>query len=379
MVAALRNRGVEAEIATTDDDAGTSAPPFSARAEHSSVPVRFFPRRRSRLQLLHRYAFSPLFASWLERHAIDYDLLHVHALFSHLPGIAMRIARRHGVPYISRPLGQLGRWPLRQSALQKKLYLRLIESRNLRDADAIHFVSESERAEAQVFGSMKQGIVIPHGMDLPVLLPRARETLRSQLHLPADQKLVLFLGRLHPKKGIDWLLRALAQLPAPRPILLLAGEGDYRAELERLAVRLGIEGHLRWLGHVEGAQKQLCLQGADLFALTSHHENFGVAVLEALAAGASVLVSDQVALGEGIRRHRLGTVVPLEIAAIRAGLALGLAPPAGDDATRRRAFVREHYSWPENARALDQLYRQVLQDRTGRNEVPRLQHACPTS
>ena len=377
MVAALRSRGIEAEIAAGDEDAGTREEPFLERPEHRGVPVRFFPCWRAPLRPLREFAFCPGFASWLERNIARYDLLHVHALFSHLPGQAMRVARQHGIPYVSRPLGQLGRWPLRQSALRKKLYLRLVEEQNLRGAGALHFTSEAERSEAADIITSDRGAVIPHGIELPALLPGARATLRAQLGLSPEQKLVLFLGRLHPKKGIDWLVQALAHLPEPRPVLLLAGEGDYRAEIERLASRLGVDRQLRWLDHVTGERKQLCLEGADIFALTSHHENFGVAVLEALAAGTPVLVSSHVALADEVARHRLGVVVPLEIAAIRDGLAQSLTPPTGSDAARRRTFVQGHYSWRANAAALEQLYRGVIEDRTGRNEVRRLQHPCP--
>jgi glycosyltransferase involved in cell wall biosynthesis len=379
MVAALRARGIEAEIATSDEDTGTPKQQFLEQPEHRGVPVRYFPRWGASLQVLRDYAFSPCFAAWLGRNITGYDLLHVHALFSHLPTVAMSGARRQGVPYLNRPLGQLGRWPLLQSPLRKKLYLRLIEAQNLRDAEALHFTSESERDEAAALRSAAGGVVIPHGIELPALLPHAREALRIKLNLPPDQKLALFLGRLHPKKGLDWLVRALGQMTSPRPLLLIAGEGGERGEIERLADRLGIAHNLRWLGHVEGEWKQLCLQGVDLFALTSHHENFGVAVLEALAAGTPVLVSDQVALAGDIARHGLGVVVQLEINAIRDELERSLARMDGAGAARRREFVRGHYSWPENALALERLYRGILENRTRRISDRRLQHRCPTS
>jgi glycosyltransferase involved in cell wall biosynthesis len=377
MVAALRARGIDAEIATSDEDEGSIEKTFPSYVAQHGVPVRIFARWRAPVRLLQEYSFCPRFVPWLKENLWNYDLIHVHALFSHLPSAAMRIARRCRVPYVNRPLGLLGRWPLRQSALRKKLYLRLIEKRNLDGAAAFHFTSEPERDEAADVMAVDRSVIIPHGMETPELLVEAGAQLRSRLGLPRNQKLVLFLGRIHHKKGIDWLVRSLAQMYVPRPVLLIAGEGDQRAGIEQLASRLGIDRNLRWLGHVAGEWKQLCLQGSDLLALTSHHENFGVAVLEALAAGTPVLVSDHVALAEVIARHRLGRVVPLEIGAIRDGLTQALAESDGDSLARRREFVRDHYSWSASAAALEQLYRRTIENHTGRTLARRLQHAQP--
>lgn len=374
MVAALRARGIDAEIATSDEDMESPDSPSSSPALIQGVPVRMFARWATTVRPWRDYLFCPRFAPWLKKNLSSYDLIHVHALFSHLPTTAMRLARRGPVPYVNRPLGLLGRWPLRQGALRKRCYLRLIEKQNLDDAAALHFTSESERDEAADVVAVDRGIVIPHGMERPGRLLDAREKLRSRLGLPQNQKLLLFLGRVHPKKGIDLLVRALAQMPLPRPVLLIAGEGDHRTAIEQLAARQGVARDLRWLGHVTGEWKQLCLQGSDLLALTSHHENFGIAVLEALAAGTPVLVSDQVALADPVARHRLGHVVPLEIEAIRDGLAQMLAQPPGNDPARRQAFVTEHYSWFANSAALEKLYQDVIENRSGPTTTPRLKH-----
>lgn len=361
MVAALRARGMEAEVATSDEDATSSHASCGERVQHHEVPVWYFPRWSTFLRPVRSYTYSPRFTAWLRRNIRNYDLIHVHALFSHIPTTAMRVARTNGVPYISRPLGQLGHWPLRQSALRKMLYLQMVEHRNLRGAGSLHFTSESERAEAAAVVPVDRSAVIPHGINLPEFDPEARTKLRAELDLAPGQKIALFLGRLHAKKGIDLLMRALAKMPGPRPVLLIAGEGHDRGPLEKLALQLDIDHHIRWLGHLTGERKQLCLQGADLFALTSHHENFGMAVLEALAAGTPVLVSNRVALADEVALNQLGRVVPLDVPAIRDGLEQGLNVPPGQDANRRRAFVNEHYSWGANAAALELLYRDVIE------------------
>jgi glycosyltransferase involved in cell wall biosynthesis len=360
MVRALNARGIDAEIATTDEDLSPALDPVPI--DHRGVPVRFFPRRFARTPLFGNFTCSPAFASWLDAKIDTYDLLHVHALFSHLPTTAMRTARRRGMPYINRPLGMLGHWPLRQSALRKRAYLRLVERANLQHAAALHFVSASEQAEAADLRLTAPGVVIPHGVPVPLLLPQPGRQMRQRFGLPPDRPIVLFLGRLHAKKGLDLLLRALALLPEPRPVLLIAGEGPERASLEKLEQELHLRQDIRWLGFVEGKVRQLCLQGADLFALTSHHENLGMAVLEALASGTPVLLSPPVALANAVTRHRLGVVVPLEIHAVRDGLVEGLTHmKTGPDCAVRRSFVETEHDWPANARALAELYAKMVE------------------
>jgi glycosyltransferase involved in cell wall biosynthesis len=360
MVRAQRALGLDAEIATTDED----LMPFALEnpTDHQGVPVRFFGRRLSHFSVLREFAFSPRFPRWLGHNIDRYEILHVHALFSHLPTAAMRTARRAGVPYLNRPLGILGRWPLRQSAWRKRAYLHLVEKSNLCGAAALHFVSESEQAEAADLQLAVRGVVVPHGIVLPPIVPDAASALRGQLGLAPDRQLVLFLGRVHAKKGIDLLLRALASLPKPRPAFLIAGDGPGRAGIERLARELALTSDVHWLGFIEGAMKNLCLQGADLFALTSHHENFGIAALEALAAGTPVLLSPQVALAAQVEQNSLGLVAPLQVEAIRDALTLALAAVSNDvDRVRRRSFVATNYSWAANAAALATLYREASQ------------------
>jgi glycosyltransferase involved in cell wall biosynthesis len=369
MVSSLRSRGIDAEIATTDEDFEDLGVQGPEPLLQTGAPVRFFRRVAAPLRALREFSYSPRFASWLETSIRDYDLLHVHALFSHLPTTAMRSARRHGLPYISRPLGQLGTWPLQQSALRKKIYLRVVETKNLRDAAVLHFTSTTEKSEANLAGFASGGVVIPHGIELPILIPHARELLRHELNLAPDRKIILFLGRIHRKKGLDLLLPAVSRLDKEeRPLLLIAGEGPYRHEIERLVASLHLGPHGRWLGQVTGHRKQLCLQGADLFTLTSHHENLGVAVLEALAAGTPVLISNEVALAAEIAGHGLGTVVPLHVETIARALPNALAPSPESAREQRRDFVRTSYSWPANSAALAKLYENIIEKSRSPNQ-----------
>ena len=366
MVKALRTQGVDAEIATTNDDGeGVLNVRLDELIEHEGVPVRFFRRYSPPLRPLREFAYSRPLARWLEKAVGSYDLLHVHAIFSYASTRAMSTARRYGVPYLNRPLGQLCEWSLRQRAWKKRAYLALVERANLNAAAAIQYMTEQEQQEAQALGLCAPSFVAPHGIDLPALLPDARAQLRQRLGLPADAKIVLFLSRVHPKKGLELLIPALAQLRGEPIHFVLVGNvepPDYEAEVERLLAAAGMTARTRRVPFATGEWKQILLQGADVFALTSHSENFGLAVVEAFAAQLPVVVTPGVALADQVRRHQLGEVAPMEVAGIAAALRSQLAQAARRVEVGRaaRQLVEAEYAWPAVAARIGAEYERIL-------------------
>lgn len=366
MVRALRLQGVEAAIATTDDDGDRVLDvPLRQWIEYEGVPVQFFPRFSPSLPPLREFAFSAHFTHWMLQHLRDYDLIHVHAIFSYASTAAMAIARAQRVPYLVRPLGQLCHWSLQQGSRKKALYLRLIEQANLNHSQALHFTSEQERQEAAPLQLQVPSFVLPHGLTLPAPIPNARAQLRQRLHLPHDGPIVLFLSRLHPKKGLEYLIPALSQFRHLPFTLILAGSGapEYEAELRQLICQSGLADRVCHAGFVTGELKNLLLQGSDLFALTSHSENFGVAVLEAMAAGLPVLLSPGVALATVVERERVGWVTPLEPPVIAAALQHFFQNP---DQARQRGeracqVVSHQFTWNSVARQLGDRYQALAQ------------------
>jgi glycosyltransferase involved in cell wall biosynthesis len=254
-------------------------------------------------------------------------------------------------------------WSLQQSARRKQVYLRLIERSNLNHSRLLHLTSPQEQAETAALGLAPPGVVIPHGLSLPAPLPQAPQQLRQQLGIGDSVPVILFLSRLHPKKGLDLLIEALAQLQSQPFALVIAGEGtpDYQASLRQLVRDRGLGDRTHFVGFVEGERKALLLQGADLFALTSHSENFGIAVLEAMAAGLPTLVTPGVALATVIQAQGLGYVPDQTVAAIGQDLQLWLdqRPQARAMGQRARAYVAAHYSWQRVAETLITLYAQL--------------------
>jgi glycosyltransferase involved in cell wall biosynthesis len=192
------------------------------------------------------------------------------------------------------------------------------------------------------------------------------------LNVPEDEPVILFMSRLHPKKGLDYLIPALGKLGHQRFTFVLAGSGssDYETEIDDLlATADSSDRTTRTLrdrtyrsGFVEGEMKDLLLQGADLFALTSHSENFGVAVLEAMAVGLPVVVTPGVALASVVEHYQLGYVAQLDVAAIASTIEhcldhLQTTQEIGD---RARQLVSEKYSWEHNASKLSEVYTAIL-------------------
>lgn len=370
MVQELRSQNVDAEILTTDDNGvGRLDVPLNQRVDYAigsgkTVPIRFFPRFSPPIASIREFAFSAPLTTWLWQHITDYDLVHVHALFSYVPTYAMTIARLRGVPYIQRPIGQLCHWSLQQGATKKQLYLKLIERANLQASQFLHFTSVQEQQEAQHLGLSTPGYILPHGLDLPVMIPDANQKLRQHLQIEADIPIILFLSRLHPKKGIENLIEALAACQDNQFAFVIAGNGtpEYEAAIQRKLTETGIQQRTHHVGFVEGELKNLLLQGSNLFALTSYSENFGIAVLEALAAGTPALLTEGVALATTVTQHQLGWVTPPEITAITAALRQFLTNPAlvqtiGD---RARQVVQQEFTWPQVVAKLIDRYISVL-------------------
>ena len=369
MVAALRGHDVEAAILTTNDH-GPGLHPDLVTGRwhwHQGVPVLAFPRWSPPMASLREFAVSPGLSLWLARHLKRYELLHIHALFSYPSTSAMAQARWAGVPYILRSIGQLSPWSLAQSRGRKRLLLRLIERRNLQGAAALHFTTMAERHEAAALGLAPPGLVLPLGVHGPIenLAPEGG-------HDRAAPVRFLFLSRLHPKKQLENLLEGLALLQRHHPEavweLIIAGEGEagYVAGLRQRTRALGIDARCRWLGFVEGEAKWQTLKAADWYVLPSAAENFGIAAVEAMAAGTPVILSPEVAVAADVARMGAGLVSASDPEALALTLTTALERPSGSMRARALSLAQTDFSWDTIALQLRDTYRQVLTSSAGR-------------
>lgn len=365
MVGALRAEGIDASILSSDDDNGERLDvPVHGWIDYQGLPTYFIPRVRSRQHTLIGYTFAPGFPKWIRQNCRNYDFIHIHTTFSFPAQSVMTGARKAKIPYAVRPLGQLCRWSMKQRSLIKRIQLALVTRRNLNHAAFLHVTSQLEAHETSELGLFSPCKVLPHGIDLPPQIPNARLMLRSRLGLPADRLIVVFMGRFHPKKGVDLLLQACQQNLSLDFDIILAGVGDdaYVMNLKQQTVRLGLQSRVHWYGFVSGEDKWCLLQGSDLFVLPSYSENFGIAVLEAIACGLPVVVSDQVALAEHVQSEDLGRVVPIDVQSI--ALAIGELIQANDFRSgvkgRGTKLVCEQFSWSAAARRLIAAYSECI-------------------
>jgi glycosyltransferase involved in cell wall biosynthesis len=251
------------------------------------------------------YGYSPRLDEWLRANFERFDGVIVNGVWQY-HGVAARRAFAGRKPYVVFAHGMLDpyfkdRYPLKH--LKKLVYWILQEHRTLGRAQAVCFTSEEEKrvaAEGFPFRSFRR-VVVSYGTMGPNGDPEAlKQAFWESWPQLRGQKYLLFLGRIHPKKGCDLLLEAFAKVAAPnlQPDLqlVIAGpdETGWGNELRDLALRLGIAERITWTGMLRGDAKWGALYGAEAFVLPSHQENFGIAVADALACGVIPLLSDKV-------------------------------------------------------------------------------------
>jgi glycosyltransferase involved in cell wall biosynthesis len=269
---------------------------------------------------LGRFSLSPRLWNWLHRHASRFDVVFMNGIWS-FPGIAVRsAARRAGLPYGVFVHGALDPWFNRKYPLKrvKKILYWPIQYRVLHDAAAVFFTTSIERdlAETSFHPSDWNGTVIPYGITDPgesaELVAGQIEQFHSRMPALRGRRFLLFLGRIHEKKGCDLLLEAFARVANLRPDadLVIAGPDQVglQCRLQAQAEQRGIAGKVHWPGMLRGDLKWGALRACEAFILPSHQENFGISVVEALAAGRPVLISNQVNIWPEIQADQVGLV-----------------------------------------------------------------------
>ncbi|WP_223209980.1 glycosyltransferase [Picosynechococcus sp. NKBG042902] len=363
LVSALRKVGIDAEIATTNDDQDTVLDvPLGQRVIYHNVPVYFFPRFPIRMK---EFLFSTELTRWLWQHQKNYDLVETHYLFSYASSCSAAIARQFGTPYLVNTIGQLTPWALAQGELKKKIYSTVIERRNLNRAATIHCTSNGEAEDVSQFGIQTPKMVLPLGVTPPISIPDAKQKLRQQYQIPADVPIILFLSRLHPKKRPDLLLQTLEQLSLDYSFhLIMAGSGTpvYIKTLKDLAATLKLTSHTTFTGFVTGQDKDLLLQGSDLFVLPTYSENFGIVLAEAMVAGLPVITTAGTQIAPDIADAEAGLIVDGDSTALGAAISQLLQNPhqrtiLGQNGQR---FALNNYAWPAIAQNLATAYEAIV-------------------
>ena len=364
------------------------------------------------------FGYSPGLRRKLAAQASDVSVVHVHGLWMHPGIIARRAASATNSPLVISPHGMLEPWALQNSRWKKRLAAWLFENRNLRSAACLHALCEAEARNFRNYGLTNPIAVIPNGVESQAQgagreaqSGKARATGLSDAEsdcpvrdLKADgKKVLLFLGRIHPKKGLANLIRAWRNAQGRRRegarreaqgarredpeewVLAIAGpdEGGHEAEIQSLATELGIAWEERraqgarrrplgasvvFLGPLYGEAKKQSLAGADAFVLPSFSEGFSMAILEAAACGLPVLLTPQCNFPELVAAAGAVEMQP-EVESCEAGLRkmLSLSAPERQAMGRRgRELIERNYTWPMIATRMISVYSWLL----GKQERP---------
>ena len=362
LIPALSTEGIATEVLSLDA-------PGSPGTHAFPVPLHTIGPSHS------GYGYNSRAVTWLQENHVNYSAIIVNGLWQY-PGFAVRRALRGtSTPYFVYPHGMLDPWfkrtyPLKH--LKKWLYWPWGEYRVLRDAKAVLFTCEEEMLEARksfwLYRCLEQvtgyGITSPPG--------NASEQRRLFLEKFSDlenKQIILFLGRIHEKKGCDLLLRGwreiLDRTPEPARLrLVMAGPCDhaYGTEMKALAQELEISATLLWTGMITGDLKWGSLHAADTFILPSHQENLGIAVVEALACHVPVLISNKINIWREIDQESAGFVENDDLAGTSRLLQRWLSLPAATKdvmRTQARLCFERHFDIAATAKALSRLIKTV--------------------
>ena len=244
----------------------------------------------------------------------EFDIVHVTAIWQPTSSSACKAAKSQEVPYITSPRGSLGSYSWRQKTLKKAVFYLLKERFNLINAAAIHYTSKQELEECQWLQLPCQAFVVPNGLDPKFWQPAAElaKAWRKSQNIQESDFVILNVGRLHHKKGLDLLPDALAPLHNLNWQMIFVGGDDdgTKQQLEQMFQTVGLRQRVHFLDRCEPKQLTAIYSAADLFVLPSRHENFGNVIVEALACECPVLISDKVGLHHEVTEAETGWVLP---------------------------------------------------------------------
>lgn len=325
----LVDLGHDITVYTTDSGLDRRmAVPSNHLVEVGGVKVVYF-----KTDYLLNFFYSAALRQACESTFRNFDLIHVSAPFAYPGIVASRAARRARLPYVISTHGSLIIKYRPKKFLKKWLYLNICEGRNLRQASAIHFTTELEREQSDPLCHKAPGFIVPNGLDLAEFqhLPDKGQA-RKELGLPLDPLIILYFGRLEPRKGLDLLIKAFAKVQpsSTRNVMLMLVGPDFgqQAYLQDLANKLNLADHVVFPGYFPPEKRNTLLVAVDIMALTSHPgENFGISALEGMLAGVPVLLSNNVGFYREVLADQAGLATPLTVDAVSQGLAQMLSDP----------------------------------------------------
>jgi glycosyltransferase involved in cell wall biosynthesis len=304
MIPLLSKKGYQNEIVTLDNPNSE----FIKESENNVIPLG---------PGLFSYGYSSRFSRWLCENVDNYDAVIVRGIWQYHSYAAWRVLRNSNVPYFVYTHGMLDPWFKYQykfKHIKKLLYWPWAEYKVLRDAAAVLFTTEEEKIlarESFKYYSCNEEVVRYGTSGMPEYNNKQLSTIYKEYPQLKDMRYILYMGRIHEKKGCDLLIKAVAKLDIMRDIyLVIAGPDNHgmKENLEKIIESTGVPLKVIWTGMVSSEMKWSTIYNAEAFILPSHQENFGIVVAEALSCGTPVLISNKVNIWREILKHESGLV-----------------------------------------------------------------------
>ena len=351
----LVRAGHDVHVFTTNvDGPGHLDVAIGTPVDVDGVKVSYFASR-----FLKRLYWAPGMNTALRREVPHFDLLHLHSVYLWPTAAAASVARRFGKPYVLAPRGMLVADLIsRKSRLLKRAWIEAVERRNLAGADAIHFTSRLEEADARKLGlPFRRALIVPNGVE------DEEAGLAGEPEPAEETGLLLYIGRINWKKGLDRLISALALVPDCRLLIVGNDEEQFQPSLEALAERHGVRDRVSFAGPIYGVEKTRLMSRAAALVLASYSENFGNVVLEAMAAGCPVIVTPEVGAADLVLASGAGLVAegaPEKLAAA-IGQVLGDRALRDEMRYKGRRAVASRYTWTALAKEMEKAYGEIVQ------------------
>lgn len=363
MTRALVKQGIDVHVYTTNANGATNLDvPLEKPQVNQGVHVTYFNR-----VIKATYFWSPRLAKTIKERSTEFDLIHINIVFSYLSKVPSDIASANNIPYVITPNGMLMPRALKHKRYKKMLYMRLFERALLNRANALICTDENEINGIDPLGLICQTYLVPNGIETCQFsdLPR-RGMLRKRLNITPEGTVILMLGRLHPIKRPDLAVQAFCEIAAkyPQAHLILAGpdENSMEPNLRRIAQNANATERVHFTGMLGTDEVRQAYADADIFLSTSESENFGMAVVEAMAAGLPVLISEKIGISRYIASAEAGLVVALDTKEITEGLAnlLERTDKLESMGKRARTIAVENFDLAVVARKMVDCYHEII-------------------
>ena len=357
---AVGAQGINIDLVTTNANGSRSLDvPLNMWIDRESYRVQYFPYWG-----IKDYKISFSLTQWLWNHVKDYDLVHTNAIFSYVTLPAYWSCKKEHIPYIVTPRGMLEPWALSYKAWKKKFYYSLLEKPALNRANAIHMLASTEAQRTESLQLKAPVTIIPNGIHRQDFDPLVSAKLFYQKFPEIkDKKLIIFLGRIDPKKGLDLLAKAFGRIhnQFSQAHLIIAGPDNigFLQTAKNYFSEAGCLDKVTFTGLLTGELKFSALAAASIYVAPSYSEGFSISVLEGMASGLPCVMTTGCNFPEAAEVAHVVDINPEEIA-VALGKCLANSQEAKFMGEKARQMIFEQYTWDSIAAKLIGIYRSII-------------------